>query len=98
MIGTANINKYTDCTIYVVRVNYLEKRMLEFVNDIHKSKKIKNLAFLLNGVDVLNKSYGYGYGYGYVYGYGAQEEKVSKFEKIISAIKRFFKFSSTAKK
>jgi hypothetical protein len=41
--------------------------MLQIANDLNKSKRLKNIAFLLNGRDIESISYGYGYGYGYSY-------------------------------
>ena len=60
---TLLIAKHADCFIYVVRANYLEKRMLHIANDLFQEKKLPNMCLLLNDTDS-TKGYGYGYGYG----------------------------------
>ncbi|MBN9285014.1 MULTISPECIES: polysaccharide biosynthesis tyrosine autokinase [Flavobacterium] len=52
-----------DVFIYVVRANYLDKRMLGVPQIIYKEKKLPNMCMLLNDTDT-TKGYGYGYGYG----------------------------------
>jgi capsular exopolysaccharide synthesis family protein len=64
---TLLLSEFADCSVYVVKANYLDKRMLQIANDLNKSKRLKNIAFLLNGRDIESISYGYGYGYGYAY-------------------------------
>jgi tyrosine-protein kinase Etk/Wzc len=60
---TLLIAKHADCFIYVVRANFLEKRMLHIANDLYQEKKLPNMCLLLNDTDS-TKGYGYGYGYG----------------------------------
>jgi capsular exopolysaccharide synthesis family protein len=60
---TLLIAKHADCFIYVVRANFLEKRMLNIANGLYKDKKLPNMCMLLNDTDT-SKGYGYGYGYG----------------------------------
>lgn len=60
---TLLIAKHADCFVYVVRANFLEKRMLNIPNTLYKDKKLPNMAMLLNSTDT-TKGYGYGYGYG----------------------------------
>ena len=67
---TILIDKYADVTIYTVRAGYTEKILLNFPVDSKRTGKIKNLAFVLNDVSMVN--FGYGNKYGYVYG---QKEK-----------------------
>ena len=64
------ISKYADITLYVLRAGYTEKRLIDFPVDSIKSKKLKNVAFVLNNVSEVN----YGYGNKYSYTYGAREE------------------------
>ena len=67
------IAEVVDMTIFVMRANVMDKRILPLVDELYKSGKYKHMALILNGVDVSQKSYGYGrYGYGYGYGYGNQ--------------------------
>lgn len=44
--------------------------MLNELEIFYKEKKFKNMALVLNGTEVNNRSYKYGYRYGYHYGYG----------------------------
>jgi capsular exopolysaccharide synthesis family protein len=68
---TVLISHLADATMYVVRANYTEKALINFSKDLSESGKIKNMAYVLNGVPV-GRGYGYGYNYGYDYGYGAK--------------------------
>ena len=61
---TLLLSKYADATLYLVRVNFLDKRILKYIKSIYTQKRLSNMALLINGVDH-KKSYGYGYGYGY---------------------------------
>ncbi|WP_347374999.1 polysaccharide biosynthesis tyrosine autokinase [Aequorivita sp. Q41] len=74
---TLLINQYADITLYTLRAGYTEKRLLDFPLEQEKTKKLKNVAFVLNNVSMAN--FGYGNKYGYTYG----KEKKSFF-------KRFF--------
>jgi len=60
---TLLIAKHADTFIYVVRANFLEKRMLNIANSLYKEQKLPNMCLLLNDTDS-TKGYGYGYGYG----------------------------------
>lgn len=62
---TLLISKFSDTVIYVVRANYLDKRLLPIAETLYKEKRLRNMAVLLNDTD-----YEGGYGYGYGYGYG----------------------------
>jgi len=66
-----------DATIYLIRANYTDKHLLEYSRKLFEEGKLKNMAYVLNGVDK-NSSYGYGYNYGYNYGYGSEEVKKKK--------------------
>jgi len=58
------ISKYSDLTIYVVKANYMDKRMLHIPAKLNHDKKLPNMAILINGSDHGKGTYGYGYGYG----------------------------------
>jgi tyrosine-protein kinase Etk/Wzc len=60
---TLLIAKHADCFLFVIRANFLEKRMLHIANDLYLEKKLPNMCLLLNDTDS-TKGYGYGYGYG----------------------------------
>jgi len=61
---TVQISKYADLTIYVIKANYLDKRMLHIPEKLYREKKLPNMAILINGTDHIKGAYGYGYGYG----------------------------------
>lgn len=54
-----------DAFIYVVRANYLDRRMLRVPEMFYNEKKLPNMSMVLNDTKLTNKGYGYGYGYGY---------------------------------
>lgn len=63
---TIQVNKFSDVTIYIIKANYLDKRMLHIPKKMNEEKKLKNMAILLNGTNNDKGRYGYGYGYGTV--------------------------------
>ncbi|MDG0972627.1 MAG: polysaccharide biosynthesis tyrosine autokinase [Crocinitomicaceae bacterium] len=66
VVDTISILDYADVLLYVVRANYLDKNALEIPVKLAKDKGLKNIALVLNGVKMSNRTYGtYGYGYGY---------------------------------
>lgn len=70
---TLLLSAYADAFVYVVRANYLDKRLLSIAETAYKEKRLSNMAVLINGSDH-SKGYGYGYGYG-GYGYGADKPR-----------------------
>jgi len=62
---TMQISNFADLTIFVVKANFLDKRMLHISERMHNENKLRNMAFLINGSDHSKGAYGYGYGYGY---------------------------------
>ncbi len=73
VVDTAPVNLVTDTLIlgdkadlflYVIRANYLDKRLLTVPEELHENKRLSNMAIVLNDTD-LKRGYGYGYGYGY---------------------------------
>ena len=65
---TLLISKYADITLFVARAGYTEKRLVDFSRGLAETNKLRNMAYVLNGVG-LGKDKGYNYGYGY----GAQK-------------------------
>ena len=57
------LNRVIDNAVYVSRQNYTPKDVSDLINDIHDNNRLKNIGFVLNGVDEIS-GYGYGYGYG----------------------------------
>lgn len=60
---TLLLNKYSDLFIYVIRANYLDKRLLKTVQQMYDKERLANMALLLNATD--HKKYTYGYTYKY---------------------------------
>ncbi|MBZ9631464.1 polysaccharide biosynthesis tyrosine autokinase [Salegentibacter sp. LM13S] len=73
---TLLISPLADTTLYVVRADLTDKKMLDFPKELKQQGKIKSPAIILNDVDYSKFSYGakYGYSYGYGYGYGVDRE------------------------
>lgn len=69
---TLLVAKNADTFVYVVRSQFLDKRMLNIPEVLHNEKKLPNMAFVLNGT-IVRKGYG-GYGYGN-YGYVSDQKK-----------------------
>ena len=69
-----------DLFIYVVRANYLDKRLLATPKMMHEEKRLPNMAMLINDTN-LERGYGYGYGYS---GYSYQEIKKPWYKKLFS--------------
>lgn len=84
--------KYADVNVYILRQHTSKRAYLEMVNKLYQDKTIKNLAIVLNDLQV-NRTYGYytGYGYrdGYGYGYGYYEEETRKKSVFSKLIERF---------
>ncbi|TXE18853.1 polysaccharide biosynthesis tyrosine autokinase [Psychroserpens burtonensis] len=64
---TMLISSLADVTVYIARASFTDKKLLAFSKDLSESGKLKNMAYVINGVGH-NKSYGYNYGYNYGYG------------------------------
>ena len=75
---TLIFSKYADLFLYVVRANFLEKKMLGVAKMLYNEKKLPNMAVILN---CTQKSGAYGYGYGY----GQEVEKKNIFQKIFKS-------------
>lgn len=70
---TSIIAHTADLTIFVVRAGLLDKRALPDIGQAYKSGHLKNMAIILNGIDLSSSKYGYRrYGY-YRYGYGEND-------------------------
>jgi capsular exopolysaccharide synthesis family protein len=58
---TLLLSHHADLSLYVIRNNYLDKRLLDIPRRLSNEKRLRNMAILINGVDS-KRSYGYGYG------------------------------------
>ena len=70
---TLLISKFADATLYMVRAEVTEKSLLEFSKNLSETGRLKNMAYVVNGVGA-SRAYGYSYNYGYGYGYGSEEK------------------------
>lgn len=68
------LSQKADLFLYVVRADYIDKRLLEIPKKLYKEKKLPNMAVVLNDSDLKK-----GYGYGYAYAYG--EDGIKKFRR-----------------
>ncbi|WP_299129310.1 tyrosine-protein kinase domain-containing protein [uncultured Winogradskyella sp.] len=66
---TMLISQLADATICIARSNFTEKNLLSYSKDLSDSGKLKNMAYVINGVGA-SKSNVHRYNYGYSYGYG----------------------------
>jgi capsular exopolysaccharide synthesis family protein len=57
------LEKYADLIVYVIRANYLDRRMLHIPEKLDRTGKLRNMAVLINGMNLKTHKYGYGYGY-----------------------------------
>ena len=60
------ISKFVDLSLYVIRSNFSELKLCDYISELKESDKLKNICLVLNGV---GNSTTYGYRYGYQYGY-----------------------------
>ncbi|MCX2582886.1 GumC family protein [Pedobacter sp. MR22-3] len=74
--------KYADMTLYLIRHKVTQKAHLSIINDLYNSKKMKNIAIVVN--DINTKHYGYGYGYG---NYGQEKETENWFTNLFTKIR-----------
>ena len=75
------LGAYADATIYLVRRGHTVRRLLGLIQELYITKKLPNIAILLNDVKLEGGYYGgyyggygyYGYGYGHEGGYFEKE-------------------------
>lgn len=70
------ITEHVDLNLFVVRANYTDRKLLDFVLHAKKEEKLGELGIILNGVDAAE--FGYGNKYGYSYG----EESIPLWKRI----------------
>ena len=80
VVDTMSVIHHSDLFLYVVRANYLDKRILDDIYEMKANDKVKNLAFILNDVDFKHSAYkSYGYHAKYGYGYGESDKNKRRF-------------------
>ncbi|MBD0850798.1 P-loop NTPase family protein [Maribacter arenosus] len=62
---TLLISQYADLTLSVSRARFSDKRLIEFSKNLNSSKKLYNMANVLNEIGLGKfRNYNYGHGYG----------------------------------
>ncbi len=92
------LGKHANACMYVVRYNYTFKKQVKLIDELYRSKKIPNMALIINDIDAKGHyggyygygAYGYGYGYGYGSGYFEQNGKIERKTKSIARRVRDF--------
>ena len=70
------ITELADMSVFVMRANQMSKDVLPQIQTLYNEKKYRNMAIIMNVVDIQYKRYGYGKSsYGYGYGYSNMDEK-----------------------
>lgn len=60
---TLLLSHLADLFIYVIRANYLDKRLLKIPINMYENNRLPNMALLLNDTNYKKTGYGYSYGY-----------------------------------
>jgi capsular exopolysaccharide synthesis family protein len=84
--------EFSDINLFVVRHDYTEIDLLNFINERYQNKMIKNLSLIVNSLPLDESkgynSYGYGYGYGYGYSYGYYDQGEKQTSKMAKKLKK----------
>ncbi|MBQ8061306.1 MAG: polysaccharide biosynthesis tyrosine autokinase [Bacteroidales bacterium] len=88
---TSIISKSADITVFIIRAGLFDKQALPALDELYAKGNYSRMAFILNGVERMQGtygqhygsgsygygfgSYGYGKGHGYGYGYGSYGEQ-----------------------
>lgn len=60
---TLLLGHYADLSLYVIRANYLDKRLLKIPKLMYEEKRLPNMCILINDLNYEKNTYGYSYGY-----------------------------------
>ncbi len=71
---TMLINRITDISLYMCRMDYSDKSNMDFLNQVRKEQNLRRPYLVLNDVNLTSKYY---YKRGYSYGYGNYHEQAS---------------------
>ncbi|MCP9199587.1 polysaccharide biosynthesis tyrosine autokinase [Gramella sp. GC03-9] len=63
---TLLLNKYADATLFVIKANFTDKDVLNYVLESNKRGVMPNVSFILNNVSKSDLGFGNKYGYGYM--------------------------------
>jgi len=61
---TMLLNHHADLLLYIIRANYLDKRLLKIPQKLYENNRLQNMAIIVNATNYKKSGYGYGYGYG----------------------------------
>lgn len=61
---TMLLRKFADTTLYLIRINKLDKQQLKYITEIAQDK-LTNIGLVLNSENLKTDKYSYSYGYGY---------------------------------
>ena len=75
---TLNFSHFADMTLFVVREDYTDRKILVMVKNLIEKGKLKNVGFVMNGVNARKRVYGYNYGYNY----GTEQKNEPWYKKI----------------
>lgn len=57
-----------DAFLFVVRHNYTDRHVIQFINDLYNKQKLQHIGVVVNDI-LIRGAYGYSYRYGYGYNY-----------------------------
>jgi capsular exopolysaccharide synthesis family protein len=86
---TSLVTHLADVVLYIIRANFTQKKLLNFVDSVRKLNTKNNISIILNNVGQ-NKGYGYRYSYNYGYGYGYENDYNRK-TTLTHKLKKFFR-------
>ena len=78
---TLQLAQSADLFLYIVRANFIDKRLLEVPKKLYDKRRLPNMALIINGSESKK-----GYGYGYGYGYSREGEKKHWFRRFVRGI------------
>ncbi|MDH5412999.1 MAG: polysaccharide biosynthesis tyrosine autokinase, partial [Flavobacteriaceae bacterium] len=77
---TLLLGHHADLFVFVIRANFLDKRLLKIPKTMYENKRLPNMAILINDTNYEKRGYGYGYGYGY----GEPQSKRALWKKVFN--------------
>jgi capsular exopolysaccharide synthesis family protein len=68
---TLNFSYLADVTVFIVKDNFSDVKSLLPIKNLMEKGQLKNVGFVINGINIKKSAYGYNYGYNY----GMEKEK-----------------------
>jgi capsular exopolysaccharide synthesis family protein len=68
---TLNFSYLADVTVFIVKDNFSDVKSLLPIKNLMEKGQLKNIGFVINGINIKKSAYGYNYGYNY----GMEKEK-----------------------